>query len=249
MGLGAAILIAAGLLVVHMLLQTVFAFAAMSLFSGSLEGDPRGAVKAYMIGILPAGLIVAALAYRLARLRGGSPHAVLALRSPKLGAGGWVVVIVGFLLGLYGLMAILVSLLGIDLSLYMPGENGASPETGSTGLVKEALFDLANEPLFWVAWPSVIVGAPLAEELIFRGQLFAALAQSRFGGLGATMLTAVSWALLHATEPWLMMLFIFVMGLALGWLLLRFGSIWVTIVCHGVWNGVFSLIALGAAQT
>jgi membrane protease YdiL (CAAX protease family) len=139
--------------------------------------------------------------------------------------------------------------LGVDLSLYMPGENGDSPDTGSTGLVKEALFDLANEPLFWVAWPSVIIGAPLAEELIFRGQIFAALAQSRVGTAGATVFTSVGWALLHATEPWLMMLFIFVMGLALGWLLVRFGSVWVTIVCHGVWNGIFSLVALGAAQT
>ena len=134
-----------------------------------------------MIGILPAGLIVAALAYRVARLRGGIPVSVLALHWPRLGVGGWALVIVGFLLGVYGLITMLIAVLGVDLSLYTPGENGASPETGSTGLVKEALFDLANEPLFWVAWPSVIIGAPLAEELIFRGQIFAALAQSRFG--------------------------------------------------------------------
>jgi len=248
-GLGGAVLILGSLLVAHLLLQAVFALVVMSLLPGGLEGDPRGAVKAAMIGILPAGLIVAALAYGLARLRGGVPSVVLALRWPKLGAGGWVSVIVGFLLGLYGLMIILITVLGVDLSLYMPGENGASPETGSTGLVKEALFDLANEPLFWVAWPSVIIGAPLAEELIFRGQIFTALAQSRFGALGATVFTSIGWALLHATEPWLMMLFIFVMGLALGWLLVRFGSLWVTIVCHAVWNGAFSLVALGSAQT
>ena len=247
-GLGGAVLIAAGLVVAHMLLQTLFALAVVSLLPGNLEDDPRGAVKAAMIGILPAGLIVAALAYRLARLRGGRPGEVLALRWPSLGAGGWALIVAGFVLGLYALLVILVMVLGIDLSLYIPGENGASPETGSTGLVKEALFDLANEPLFWVAWPSVIIGAPLAEELIFRGQIFAALAQSRLGALGATVFTSVGWALLHATETWLMVLFIFIMGLALGWLLVRFGSVWVTIVCHAVWNGLSSLIALGSAQ-
>jgi membrane protease YdiL (CAAX protease family) len=248
-GLGGSVLILGVLLVVHTLLQAVFALAAISLLSGSLEGDPRGTIKAAMIGILPAGLIVAALAYRLARLRGGIPVSLLALGWPRLGVGGWALVIVGFLLGVYGLITILIAVLGVDLSLYTPGENGASPETGTTGIVKEALFDLANEPLFWVAWPSVIIGAPLAEEVIFRGQIFAALAQSRFGALGATVVTSVGWALLHATEPWLMILFIFVMGLALGWLLIRFGSVWVTIVCHAVWNGAFSLVALGSAQT
>ena len=34
-----------GLLVVHTLLQAVFALAAVSLLSGSLDGDPRGTIR------------------------------------------------------------------------------------------------------------------------------------------------------------------------------------------------------------
>jgi len=33
---------------------------------------------------------------------------------------------------------------------------------------------------------------------------------------------------------------LFVMGLALGLLLLRFGSLWVTICCHILWNVISS---------
>ena len=52
--------------------------------------------------------------------------------------------------------------------------------------------------LFWLAFPACI-GAPLAEELVFRGQLFAALARSRAGFSGATLITSALWSLLHIT--------------------------------------------------
>jgi membrane protease YdiL (CAAX protease family) len=114
-------------------------------------------------------------------------------------------------------------------------------------MVKEAMFDLANEPLlFWLAFPAVALGAPLAEEFVFRGQLFAALAQSRAGYSGATLITSALWSLLHITEPWLAVGIIFMMGLALGTLLIRFGSLWVTMACHGIWNGLYSLAIFGS---
>ena len=86
---------------------------------------------------------------------------------------------------------LLVLVLGIDLAQYTPGPNGQSPTAGSAGLVKEAMFDIANEPwLFLLVFPSIAIGAPLAEELIFRGQLFSALSQTRLGVSGATVVTA-----------------------------------------------------------
>ena len=247
--LGIAIAIAAGLLILSVVLQLVFAAVSEFVFASDLSGDPRATIKAYMIGILPAGLITAAVAYGLARIGGGRPVSVLCLRWPKLGLGGWTLTLIAFLVIVYGFAALAVMLVGIDLSQYTPGPNGQSPDTGSAGLVKEALFDLANEPLFWAAWPSVTIGAPLSEELIFRGQLFAALAQSRMGTIGAAIVTSAGWALLHATEPWFTVVVIFVMGLTLSFLLVRFGSLWITIICHALWNAVFSLVALVSAQS
>ena len=131
----------------------------------------------------------------------------------------------------------------IDMSQYTPGPNGQSPKSGSAGAVKEAMYDIANEPMmFFAVFPAVALGAPLAEEVIFRGQLFSALSSTRLGVAGTTVVTAALWALLHVTEPWLSIGLIFVMGLVFGWLMYRFGSIWVTIVCHGVWNGVYALL-------
>ena len=117
------------------------------------------------------------------------------------------------------------------------------PDDADTRLVKEAMFDIANEPwLFLLVFPSVAIGAPLAEEVIFRGQLFSALSSSRIGPFGATLLTSLIWSVLHVTEPWLSIGLIFVMGLIFGWLMVRFGSLWLTIACHGLWNGFYSLL-------
>ncbi len=157
-------------------------------------------------------------------------------------------VTIGFLLFMYIVIIAIVVIFNVDLSQYTPGANGESPETGSAGLVKEAMFDLANEPrLFFVAMLSVSIGAPLVEELLFRGPVFAALAQTRLGPWATVVLTSSAWSLMHMTEPLFSIALIFIMGLVLGAMLLRFGSLWVTMVCHGVWNLVFSLMTLGVA--
>lgn len=230
------------LVAANQLLQAGFGFLALSTVAGAGMSDQRQVIKAFMIGILPASLVTAAIALMLARVRGGTAAAVLALRWPALGLGGWLIVIGAFLTIMYAAIVVIVTVFGIDLTQYTPGPGGKSPEGGSAGIVKEAMFDIANEPrLFVLVFLSVAIGAPLSEELIFRGQIFAALAQTRLGLSGTTLVTSIAWALLHATEPWLSVGLIFIMGLAFGFLLIRYGSLWVTIICHGVWNAIYSL--------
>ncbi len=242
-GLIYAIGCAVVLIIANQLLQALFGILSLHAIVGGDFTSARQVVKGFMVGILPASLVTAALALLLAGFRGGDIRQVLALRWPRLGPAGWMAIIAGFLVGMYLVIMAIVLLLGIDLSAYTPGPDGKSPDTGSAGLVKEAMFDLANEPrLFVLVVLSVALGAPLAEELVFRGQLFAGLSQTRLGVWGTTLVTSLGWALLHATEPWLSIGLIFVMGLVLGALLIRFGSLWVTIICHGVWNAVYSLI-------
>ncbi len=107
--------------------------------------------------------------------------------------------------------------------------------------------DLADEPLlFALALPGVALAVPMAEEFIFRGALFSMLRQSWFGKTGAVIISAAAWAVVHGgAAPWLFVFVIFIMGLLLGMLLLRFGSLWVTVVVHAVWNGFTSLAILG----
>ena len=248
-GLWIALALAVLLLLANGILQTVAGTAVLSLFFGGGFDDPKLVIKAFIIGIFPASLLTAALAWRLAKIRGGVPTDVLALRRPDLGWLGWICIIGGFLFIMYAAIYAIVTVFHIDLAEYTPGPNGQSPSTGSAGMVKEAMFDMANEPaLFWMAFPAVAIGAPLAEELVFRGQLFAALSRSRAGYSGATLISSALWSLLHMTEPWFAVGIIFMMGLVLGALLIRFGSLWVTIACHAIWNGLYSLVILGSLQ-
>lgn len=243
LGLSLAILVA------NVLLQSIGGLAVVALFLGGDFTDQRLLVKGSIIGILPASLLSAWIAWQLAKVRGGIPQDIFAMRKPELTGLGWLVVVGSFVIAMYVFMAVVVVVFQIDVDQYVPGPDGQSPSTGSSGLIKEALFDLANEPvLFWFAFPAMVIGAPLIEELIFRGHLFSTLATSRAGLSGATVITSALWALLHVTEPWLSVGMIFVMGLLLGALLIRFGSIWITMTCHAVWNGFNALSVLAVQQ-
>ncbi len=242
-GLGYALAAAVGLVLLHQVLQLALSLAVLHGFFGGDLSDTRSLVKASLVIIFPASLLVAAAAWWLAGRGGADPRDVLSLRAPKFTGMGWAAVIGAFMLAMYAAIMIIVLVLGIDLTQYTPGPNGQSPESGSAGLVKEAMFDIANEPLlFLLVFPSIAIGAPLAEEVIFRGQLFAALSRTRLGVSGTTVVTAALWALLHSSEPWLSIGLIFVMGLIFGWLMYRFGSLWVTIACHSAWNATYGLI-------
>ncbi len=242
-GLAFALAAAVGLVLLHQFLQVVLSLIVMLGFFGAVPSDTRTMVKASLVVIFPASLIVAAAAWWLAGRRGGNAQEVLSLQRPKLNTSGWLMLVSGFMIAMYAVIMLLVLVLGIDLAQYTPGPDGQSPTTGSAGLVKEAMFDIANEPLlFLLVFPSIAIGAPLAEEVIFRGQLFSALSRTRLGVSGATLLTAALWSLLHVSEPWLSIGLIFVMGLAFGWMMYRFGSLWVPIACHSAWNGIYGLV-------
>jgi uncharacterized protein len=220
------------------LLQAIGALVVVGLFFDGDFANEKLVIKGSIIGSLPAAFLAAWLVWRLSQVRGGIPREILALRKPDLTWLGWLVIVGGFLIGIYIVMMAVVTVFQIDIEQYMPGPDGESPATGSAGAMKEAMFDLANEPLlFWLAFPAIVIGAPLIEELIFRGYLFSALATSRAGLSGATIVTSSLWSLLHITEPWFSIGMIFIMGLVLSALLIRFGSLWITMACHTAWNG------------
>jgi uncharacterized protein len=95
-------------------------------------------------------------------------------------------------------------------------------------------------------WPltalGVGVGAPISEELLFRGFALSAVAQWRFGFWPAALLVNTVWTAFHFGYSVVGMLEVFVGGLYLTWLLWRSGSIWLPIICHAVTNCVFLVI-------
>jgi membrane protease YdiL (CAAX protease family) len=82
----------------------------------------------------------------------------------------------------------------------------------------------------------IAVGAPLSEELLFRGFLLGALAQSRLGFAGAALVSTLAWTALHAGYSSLGLIEVYVAGLIFSWLLWRTGNLWVPIICHGIYN-------------
>lgn len=224
-GLLPAVGIFIGLLIINqVILVPVFGTGIFALTSGQTSSDSEW-LRALLLSILPSGLVTAWIAWILARRHGADPRDVLALRLPGLGILGWVVVVGGFFLAINASFLLLAAIFGFDLN--------------SSGLVEQGTMQLGHDPLFFVIALGLIIGAPLAEELIFRGQIFAALAQTPLGLSGASLITSALWAGTHAPTQSLQVVgLLFLMGLLLCWLLVRYGSLWVTIACHAVWNAM-----------
>lgn len=89
----------------------------------------------------------------------------------------------------------------------------------------------------------ICVGAPLAEELLFRGAWFSRL-EPRLGTWPTILLTGLSFGVVHLGSPWTVPV-LAVLGIGLGWLRARSGSAWPGVLAHGLNNaaGVALLLA------
>jgi membrane protease YdiL (CAAX protease family) len=86
-------------------------------------------------------------------------------------------------------------------------------------------------PLYWFV---AVVVAPVAEEIVFRGFLFRGLmSQSQIITVSTTSLV---WALTHVGMAWSIKLQIVLLGLLLGWMRWRSGSVFPPMLMHGLWN-------------
>jgi uncharacterized protein len=86
------------------------------------------------------------------------------------------------------------------------------------------------------------VGAPLSEELLFRGFLLSALARSRAGFWGAAVICSGLWTALHIGYSLAGVIEVFLIGLYFSWLLWRTGSLRVALFCHALYNSLIVLV-------
>ena len=95
----------------------------------------------------------------------------------------------------------------------------------------------------WVLALLVVgVGAPLSEELLFRGFLLSALARSRIGFWPGALITTGLWTALHAGYSTVGIVEVLLIGLFFSWLLWRTGSLRVAIFCHALYNSLILLV-------
>ncbi len=176
--------------------------------------------------LIPLSAIFVILAiWLLIRLRRGLPlREYLALRRATLGQFiRWTLLLLAVML----LMGWVMSLLGRD---ELPESNLNWWRTAGWAL-----------PLLVL---SIVVIAPIYEELLFRGFIFKGLEHSRLGADGAIIISALSWTLIHFQyDRPEHLVYIFMIGLVIGYSRARSGSIYVPIALH-VFNNLLVVVQL-----
>ena len=167
------------------------------------------------IASLPVTVGVIALAVRLARVRFADYLALKPVGVRTLGVA---------------LACTLAYAVAADGLAYVAGRGLTVPFVDE---VYRSARESGTVPLLLCA---VLVAAPIAEELLFRGFLLRGWAASRLGAIGAVVLTSAIWAGLHVQYDWMIMIGIFGLGLLFGYLRLRSGSTLTTIVTHCVYS-------------
>jgi hypothetical protein len=140
--------------------------------------------------------------------------------------GFWFLIIFGYLLAYDGLAYLLGRAIVPDFSI--------------------AIYVSANGS--WVLWLAIVLAAPLLEEVLFRGFLFSGLASSITGPVGAVFITSAIWAVIHNQYDYFWMFSIFLIGLALGTVRYKTGSLVLTFVLHALINlGAMTVTAIAVA--
>lgn len=166
-------------------------------------------------------------------VRGNGPRIDLGLRLTWRDAGWGVVA---------GVVALVAATVAAAITMAIFGDF-----TSLAGAAASELAALDNVWLLIAFGLLVMVGAPIAEEVAFRGLFFSALAKHGERPLLTVPITAVAFALFHL-EPTRIGVLICV-GLVLGFVRLRTGSLGAAIVAHGVVNAPAALfIILGLPE-
>jgi membrane protease YdiL (CAAX protease family) len=97
-------------------------------------------------------------------------------------------------------------------------------------------WELARGPAIWLAALVLVVLAPVSEELLFRGFLLPALTKTRWGFTGAAVMSSAGWTVLHGYS-FAGVIEVFAIGLFLAWTMRRYGSLWLPLALHAIYNG------------
>lgn len=185
-------------------------------------GSDAIVVSATTLAGVPAILLVIALAVRLARV----PFAEYLALKP---------------VGVKVLLVALASAVAYGLVTGVAGHLAGVKTPPFTLELYRTARESGTVPLILLA---VGVGAPLNEEFLFRGFLLRGWANSRLGAVGAIVLTSAIWAAIHIQYDWIFVGEIFGLGLLLGYLRLRTGSLLAPLLIHGLW-GIAAVLIVG----
>jgi membrane protease YdiL (CAAX protease family) len=127
-------------------------------------------------------------------------------------------------------LAIVITLAYIAVTALV---NMALNRPEGTDVMVEAYASTARPVLFWMA---LVVFGPVFEEFLFRGFLFEGFRQSRIGVIGAVIITSLVWAGFHLQYGLFEIASLCVMGILLGIVRYKTGSLWLPIMMHAFNN-------------
>ena len=206
-----------------------------SVFDGGLlVGEVRTLIDIGIISFAISYILTTGVVVFVGGLRGGAVLDVLLLRKPDNFIAN---LITGFVL-----LVFFFWLLSFVIETFFVGD-----AKQNEAQMKQIFTAIKSSNLLWVGVVIVVIGAPVIEEMIFRGFLLNSLSKTRLGFWGAAGVSSLLWALVHgyATS---MAVGLFVFGLLLSLMVKRSGSIWISIILHSLWNGFVTagmLVALG----
>lgn len=104
-------------------------------------------------------------------------------------------------------------------------------------LFPSSYFDNIDQAVGRGGWAilTTIVAAPILEEVLFRGQILGAI-KSKYGSAWALVISSLLFGLIHGIPP--QMINAFFMGLILGYIYLKTGSLLSVIIIHAVNNAI-----------
>jgi membrane protease YdiL (CAAX protease family) len=139
-----------------------------------------------------------------------------------------------------GIAALVVLIAAGDALLYFSGRDLV------TGFQLQSYTTAAAAGWLPAMFAAAIVIAPAGEEAMFRGFLFRGWARSPRSLWPAIVVISILWAMLHIQYDWTGVLQIFVIGLFLGWMRARSGSLVLTFLLHALFNleGTLETLAL-----
>lgn len=121
-------------------------------------------------------------------------------------------------------------ILAYDALTYLLGRDVVTPfQVDTYRSAREA----GTLPLLWL---TLVVAAPIAEEIIFRGFLYRGWVTSERSAAPAILIISALFAIIHVQYDWYGILQVFLIGLALGWARWLSGSTLLTILMHALMN-------------
>jgi uncharacterized protein len=137
------------------------------------------------------------------------------------------------------LSILVVFLLGYDALTYLLGRDIVTPFQVDT---YRSAQNAGMLPLFWFA---LVIAAPVAEEIMFRGFLFRGWVRSERMAIPGILIISALFAAIHVQYDWFGILQVFFIGALLGLTRWKSGSTVLTILMHvliNVWATAQSMI-------